>query len=256
MPPPSPSEMHQLYLHAITCISGFGPGAATERVGPLLCCDAGLGVSTYNIAMVAEAVLRPREVLRQAMEWFALRGTNLRLDLRAGEDGRLLAASVVEGFTFWWRSPAMVLFPLPGAFAEPAGLDMRPVTDATGAGLYAEVDFEDEGDRAYQQALVANAAQLEGVSIIVGTAGGQPVARSMAVSQGGLTGVFNVFVAPAWRGKGFGKAMTAAAIEAGRASGAIAACLQATAEGVPVYRAMGFTPYDEYVTVGVDSPRT
>jgi GNAT superfamily N-acetyltransferase len=88
----------------------------------------------------------------------------------------------------------------------------------------------------------------------LGLVEGRPVARSMGVTRGPLIGVHNVYVPPTQRSKGYGAALTAAAIEAGRASGATSACLEATVLGLPVYERMGFRRYDDYLTVGTEGP--
>ncbi len=90
----------------------------------------------------------------------------------------------------------------------------------------------------------------------LGLLDGVPVARSMAVTHEGAVGIHNVYVAPSQRRKGLGVALTAAAIEAGRAMGATAACLEATALGLPLYRQMGFQRVDDYIVMGRDGPPT
>ena len=251
---PTPDEMHALYAYALGRIAGLGPGGCSERVGPWLCIDAGMGVSKFNIAVVVDEVSKPRPALREAMEWFAARGINARLDLRGSTDGALLAASMVEDFQFWWREPAMVLNPLPPAFEPLIGLEVREALNEDDFDLYCRVDSEEYSDQEFQRAMVAKAATMEGVTIHLGIADGRPVARSMAVTRGELVGVHNVYVPPSQRSKGYGAALTAAAIEAGRAAGATSACLEATALGFPVYERMGFRRYDDYLTVGTDGP--
>jgi GNAT superfamily N-acetyltransferase len=92
------------------------------------------------------------------------------------------------------------------------------------------------------------------VTLHLGLIDGRPVARSMALCHDQLVAVHNVYVATDQRKRGFGSALTAAAIEAGVRGGATAACLEATILGVPVYEAMGFRKVDDYVVMGVDSP--
>ena len=45
---------------------------------------------------------------------------------------------------------------------------------------------------------------------------------------------------PAWRGRGIGTAMTAAALRAAKGSGATRACLDASASGLSIYLRLGF----------------
>jgi len=96
MTSPTPAQLHANYVHALGRIARLGPDGDAERVGPLLCINAGIGVSKFNIAVAVDNVTNPRAALRDAMEWFAIRGLNLRLDLRATTDGPLMAASMLE----------------------------------------------------------------------------------------------------------------------------------------------------------------
>ncbi|MEO8541317.1 MAG: GNAT family N-acetyltransferase [bacterium] len=252
---PTPDEMHELYCLALGRVAGLGPGGCAERVGPWLCVDAGLGVSKFNIGVVVEPVTRPRPALREAMDWFAARGINARLDLRGSVDGGVLAASIVEGFAFWQREPAMVLYPLPERFGmAPPQLQVVEVSDSVTLEQYCSVDREEFGDQEFQMLMAEKAKELPGLSMHLGLLDGRPVARAMAITSGQLVGVYNVYVPPSQRGDGFGKALTVAAIEAGRARGASAASLESTVLGFPLYESLGFRRIDDYVVVGTDEP--
>jgi len=247
-------DLHGAYVYALGRIGRLGRGGHSELVGPLLCIDAGIGVSKFNIAVATGPVPDPRQAVRDAMGWFAARGLNLRFDLRANDDSALLAAAMLEGFAFWWREPVMVLDPLPGSFTSVPGLAIREVRSAEDRDLYCQADIEEYGDQEFQLAMVSAASEMEGVSMHLGLRDGIPVARSMGVVHGQLVGIHNVYVPPSCRGQGFGAALTAAAVDAGRAAGARAACLEATDLGLPVYRKMGFRRVDDYVVVGRDGP--
>jgi GNAT superfamily N-acetyltransferase len=190
--------------------------------------------------------------LRQALEWYAYRGINPRLDLRGSADAALLAASMVEGFEFWFREAVMVLHPIPELAVSRPGIEVREVISEEDVALYCGVDREEFHDQDFQRAMVEKALSMEGVSLHLGMAEGRPVARSMALVRDELVGVHNVYVPPSERRKGYGEALTAAAVEAGRRAGATAACLEATVLGYPVYERMGFKKVDDYVVMGKD----
>lgn len=252
---PTPEQMHTLYCQALGRVAGLGPGGCAERVGPWLCVDAGLGVSRFNIAVVVEAVTRPRPALREAMEWFAMRGINARLDLRGSVDGGILAASMVEGFTFWGREPSMELHPLPDTYERGTGaLEIRDARTADDIALYCEADREEFGDQEFQAAMAARALELPGVALHLGLLDGRPVARSMSMTSGDLVGVYNVYVAPSQRKRGFGGELTVAAINAGKARGATSACLESTEAGFSLYSSLGFRRVDDYIIVGTEGP--
>jgi GNAT superfamily N-acetyltransferase len=253
MAEPTPDQLHEQYVYALGRITGLAPGGGSERIGPWLCIDAGLGVSKFNIAVVVDSVSNPKAALRDLMEWYAYRGINPRLDLRGSADSGLLAAAMVENFQFWWREPVMVLHPIP-AFETPQGLEVRTVHSDADIDLYCAVDREEYSDQEFQRLMVERSNAMEGVTLHLGLdPDGRPVARSMAVTRGPLVGVHNVYVPPSERRKGYGAALTAVAIGAGRDAGAESACLEATALGFPVYQRMGFRRVDDYVCVGLDS---
>lgn len=254
MTAPTPEQLHQNYVYALRRIARLGPEGEAEQVGPLLCINAGIGVSKFNVSVVVDRIGDPRGALRDAMDWYRARGLNPRLDLRGKADGPLLAASMLEGFQFWWHEPVMVLHPLPVSFDRARELEIRDARTPEDFDLYCRADLEEYGDQDFQLAMVSMAAAMSGVSMHLGLREGQPVARSMGVVHAGLVGVHNVYVPPSSRGRGYGAALTAAAIEAGRAAGATAACLQATELGFPVYERMGFRRVDDYVVVGRDEP--
>jgi GNAT superfamily N-acetyltransferase len=74
----------------------------------------------------------------------------------------------------------------------------------------------------------------------VGYLNGEPVATSARFLSNGVVGIYGVATVPAARRRGFGGAMTVAAIDDGRALGYGVAVLIATRLGEPVYRRLGF----------------
>ena len=249
------SEIHANYVHALSRIGGLGPLGETEQVGPFHCINAGIGVSRFNIAVPVEPVNDARRAVKDVISWFGGRGLNVRFDMRGKQDSALIAASTVEKFQFWWREPVMLLDPLPPTMEIPAEMELLEVLGPEDRDLYCRVDAEEYSDQAFQLGMVSVAAHMPGVSMHLGLVGGEPVARSMAIRTGDVVGVHNVYVAPSQRQRGYGAAITAVAIEAGRQSGAMAACLQSTEAAFSMYRKMGFEHIDDYVVMGIDEPR-
>jgi len=249
------ADVHANYVHALSRIGGLGPMGESEQVGPLLCINAGIGVSRFNVAVPVGTVLDARGAVRDAIAWFGERGLNVRFDLRGKQDSALIGAVTVERFQFWWREPVMLLETLPPPAEIPPELELMDVLTPVDRDLYCQVDAEEFSDQAFQLAMLNVAAQMPGVSIHLGTVGGEPVGRSMAIRTGDLVGIHNVYVTPSQRTRGYGAAMTAAAIESGRRTGATAACLQSTEAAFSMYRKMGFEHIDDYVVMGIDEPR-
>lgn len=70
--------------------------------------------------------------------------------------------------------------------------------------------------------------------------GGAARATSGSSAFGQEANVLFVNTEPAWRGRGIGRAMTAAALRAAQLSGARRACLDASDAGIPIYLRLGF----------------
>lgn len=76
--------------------------------------------------------------------------------------------------------------------------------------------------------------------LFIGRVGAEYVACSLAFHGGGAVGVYGVGTPPPLRGRGYGSALTVAAIKWGRLRGARLAILHASEFGEPVYRRLGF----------------
>jgi GNAT superfamily N-acetyltransferase len=76
--------------------------------------------------------------------------------------------------------------------------------------------------------------------LFVGRVDGEAVTTSLAFSGGGAVGIYGVGTVPEFRGRGYGSAVTLAAMDWGREKGADLAILHATELGEPVYRRLGF----------------
>ena len=74
----------------------------------------------------------------------------------------------------------------------------------------------------------------------VGYRDGVPVATSLRFLSDGVVGIYGIATVPEARNRGFGSAMTLAALEDGRAQGYHVGVLGATAMGEPIYRRLGF----------------
>ena len=238
------------YVHALSRIGGLGPLGDSQQVGPFLCINAGIGVSRFNVAVPVEEVQDPRSAIRDVIAWFGERGLNVRFDLRGKQDSALMAAATAEKFQFWWREPVMLLDPLPPPAEIPPQLDLLDVLAPEDRDLYCQVDAEEYSDQAFQLAMVTAAAQMRDVTMHLGLVAREPVARAMAIRTDDLVGVHNVYVAPSQRKRGYGAAITAVAIEAGRQTGATAASLQSTEAASSMYRKMGFEHIDDYIVMG------
>lgn len=69
---------------------------------------------------------------------------------------------------------------------------------------------------------------------------GEPCAISTLLCASQAAGIYHVTTLPAFRGRGFGRALTLAAMHAARELGYSVSVLFATQEGFPLYRKLGF----------------
>ncbi|MEO6044716.1 MAG: GNAT family N-acetyltransferase [Tepidiformaceae bacterium] len=247
--------MFENYVFSLGRIARLGVAAHSERVGPWLCIDAGLGESSFNIAvLVGETQGTAAAALKRAQRWFDGRGVNSRFDLRSWADAELIAAAARSGYHHWWTEPALLLDSIPERFGYPAGFETRLLRTPSDAAAYSRLDSEEHDDHAFQASMAKTAIGMPGCQLLLGISEGVPVARSMANTTGEMVGIHNVYVPPSLRKRGFGAAVTAGAIMAGREAGARAACLEATEIGLPVYLRMGFRRVGDYIVLGKSEP--
>lgn len=133
-----------------------------------------------------------------------------------------------------------------------AGLSLRPVT--SGSSSPGEVPLEQAAAAALRSD--ASAGPLDDLEGFVAYLRSVPSARYLAAvdadgavraTAGTATfdadaGVFFVNTDPAWRGRGVGTAMTAAALRVATEAGARRACLDSSALGLSIYLRLGFAP--------------
>ena len=144
------------------------------------------------------------------------------------------------------RLPAMWLA-LPPAFPDPpAGFSLRTVEDRTGIPAFRRVMgmvYHIPGGflrTIFPGSLFQEEDPGRQVRLIAGYSGGRPVAGAVLVLTDDIAGVYWVATDPRHRRRGYGEAVTWAALAAGRALGARGGFLQASPVGRPVYERMGF----------------
>jgi len=141
------------------------------------------------------------------------------------------------------EEPALALAPIPAPSPSPTDLTIRRVTtDAEFA------DFMAVSQTVHRWIPSLDAARDPAVALLVGYDGDEPVATSRVARYGDVGDINGVVTLPERRQRGFGTAMTWAAITEGARRGCVAMTLTATAMGYPVYLRMGFVPVCLYRT--------
>jgi GNAT superfamily N-acetyltransferase len=160
-----------------------------------------------------------------------------------------------HGFFHEDDSPGMAadLFKLPESLAVPGGLTISPVTDLASMKIWC-----DTAVAGYSMPELAGPAFLDWFSSFplsrreplrhyLGWWEGRAVSTASLLLAAGAAGIYNVAVLNEARGQGIGSAMTLAPLEEARAEGYRIGVLQSTAQGLSIYRKLGFK---EYCSIG------
>jgi ribosomal protein S18 acetylase RimI-like enzyme len=89
--------------------------------------------------------------------------------------------------------------------------------------------------------------ELDGAAFYVGRVGASDVTTGTGLTTGDAVGIFSIATPPDHRGRGYGAAITAAAVREGFRAGAEFAWLQSSPSGYPVYHRLGFRTVETYV---------
>ena len=227
--------------------------AGTATFGGAVAVATGAKVPFFNPVIAVDPRVTPDDV-RAAVEWARARGIEPCVQVRSDLDPAVAAVAVELGLAplAWWP-PGMALDPIPEPIpAGPAELELRLVrTDPDLQAWYAAAG---EGMRS----LIPPTFAFDPIArLMVGLVEGRPVCVSIVVESSQALGIYSVGTIVEMRGRGYGRAITWAAIAAGRdAWGARPVILQSSEMGEPVYRRMGFVEICRYVVYAPVEPES
>lgn len=234
---------------------GRGPGGEVHREDGVTWFTSGLRHPLFNGVMTAQ--LPAQDVDRRIDDLVReFRARDVPLEWTVGTStvprdlGRRLEA---KGLGHLLRVPGMAV-PLadvpPGE--PPEGLRIRPARGRAELETAMEIaltTFEIPVEFAPRLAALEEAMpgdHRDATQAFLGWYRGKPVASSVLFTSAGVAGVYFVGTMPEVRRRGFGGALTAAALGEGRRRGFRFGALQATSMGVSVYRRLGFRAYSEF----------
>lgn len=230
------------------------PGAAIEAEPGWL---FGAGCSTHpvisNGAFRRDDGLDAGEFVTRAQRFFAARGRGFSVWVRGGqaEDRDLAAAAEAAGLQLVYEMPEMTLSEKPEPPELPPGAELRRLTTVDQAPDFWRVATTSYSDIGFPPEVFAGYTDhagllTENVVAFLALLDGEPVGIAMTMVSHGVAGIYWVGSLEQARGKGIGRAVTAAATNAGFELGADIASLQASPMGKPIYEAMGYETAFEY----------
>jgi GNAT superfamily N-acetyltransferase len=234
----------------------LGRGSELYETSQITMAASPRGTAFHNMVMVRDRV--DVEVLCAAIREFYVRhGRTFSVWTRKHADAAVEDLLRARGFTDFATMPGMALLHDPGTRCEAPGLEIRAATTDQGRRDYLQVTAEAYATYGAPHEYTEDAfASLDSVCAphiqgFIGYVKAAPVTAAAVYVTHGVAGIGWVGTIPDQRGRGFGEAVTWAAIREGLRRGATFANLQASPMGRPVYERMGFITVTEYrVLVG------
>jgi ribosomal protein S18 acetylase RimI-like enzyme len=252
----APRRAHLNLVESSRRLFELDPGAELEEGDGWL-----FGAGSANQAAITNAAFRlddglePAELISRAREFFGARGRGFAIWARSrlAEDEELIASAEADGLQNIYEMPEMTLSGRPAAEPPASGVKVRRVESAEDAesywsiasSAYQALGFPPEIFGHYRGLEKLTAPGGEGAAFLADL-DRAPAAIAMTLVSHGAAGIYWVGTLERARGRGIGRAVSAAATEAGFDLGAEFASLQASHMGEPVYRAMGYEAIYDY----------
>lgn len=228
---------------------GHAMGADVAERSELTMVATGVPIPFFNGAYLLDPAADPVATIDSAIEFFRPHGVGWLFWLREGVAPQLLQAGLAAGLPNVGGPPAMGVAPIPPSPPAPADLQIDMATEAADVVAHGEllrVAFgvpHDVADLFAEPKLLDD----DSLAVFVGRVDGVPVSCSLLAVSGHTAGVYNVATPAEFRGRGYGAALTWAAITEGARRSCTHAILQASQLGYPVYKRMGFVDLGSYI---------
>ncbi len=250
--PPALARAIETNLHAQFLSWGGWRGAEVRDEGDLLLLSTPTSIGMFNGAFrLGLAPERADSRLIATLAYFAGRGAGMFWQVGPGTTppdvpARLRRLGARQFDDAYGMALRLEEFAVPGP--APDGLRIERVRDDRTLADYVAAMCQGFGSPASVHDAFLDLYRCLGYADdapslhFVGYLDGQPVASS-TLQHGGVAGIYNVATVPARRGRGFGTALTVAAVCEAQRLGYRAAILHASAQGRGIYRRLGFRDY-------------
>ena len=240
-PPAMIARADAAYVEFFRTFARTVPGAAIIERDGLVMVGTGNLLPHFNFAGLTRVPDDPDAIIQRTEAFFAPYGG--RFMLAAMEPADAISPAMEAIGMQPGASRMMLLSPIAGSPRAVAGLTIRTANDPES--LY---EYNDTltagfgGDPWATREILGHPAfmAMRDASHYTGFVEGRPVATAMRLASNRVVVIANVSTIPEFRKRGIGEAMTWRAALDGLGEGCIAAYLQASDMGFPIYARMGF----------------
>ena len=229
------------------------PGGWVEEASGLRCLATGSSSPAFNLALSGEGLRDPQAALDAAHDRFGRAELRWLLKLQPELDREVVVQARRRGLDLDEEPVyAMAIRPWAAttALASASRLSISVAgSDTIDDAVLCFADAFDADPQEVSRELGPNLLTIPTFAVFVGYLAEEPVASSMLATTRsvGLAGVYSVATRPDHRGRGFGTALTAAALTAAARQGYDTAVLEPSPSGAAMYRRMGFEPLTTYL---------
>jgi ribosomal protein S18 acetylase RimI-like enzyme len=199
----------------------------------------------FNWAAAIGSPVSLAQIRRFGDTYFASRDGGWGVLVEADAGHPVEAEMRARGWAVAEEEPAFVMPTLPRPQAPPQDLDVRRAMDVAGLRTFTETAgaaFGTPPDLLEKMMPPEASAVDPDMAYLVGYCDGRPAATAMMYRVGPTACIAGVAVLAEYRRRGFGTAITAAAIAAGIAAGCTSAALRSGPMSLGLYQRMGFLP--------------